>query len=460
MKSLFFSITALILTTAMYGQEITGSWYGKLSVQSIEMRLVFNISASDTAFTATMDSPDQGVAGIPATSVSFINPMIKILIANAGIEYNGVYTGETILGTFRQGGMSVPMNLSRRAPEGPKRPQEPRKPYPYKSEEVTFLNQKDNIELAGTLTLPSDGKPLAAVILVSGSGPQNRDEELVGHKPFLVISDYFTRRGIAVLRYDDRGVGKSKGNHALATTFDFASDAQAAVEYLRNREDLKGVKIGIAGHSEGGIIAPLVAEKESCLGFIILMAGPGVSGAEIIISQQRLIGERSGADKATLDEYERITGDLYKLIASEKNNPELKVKLMDFFKRNAPEASEKQLESQIAAVANPWMITFVTYDPSETLTKLTLPVLAINGTNDLQVPYKVNLGKIRSSLMKAHNNNEATFAQNVEIIEFAGLNHLFQHSDTGLPAEYGKIEETISPEVLEKMASWIISKSK
>ncbi|PKP38391.1 MAG: alpha/beta hydrolase [Bacteroidetes bacterium HGW-Bacteroidetes-14] len=460
MKRLIFSITAFILTTSMYAQEITGSWYGKISVQSLEMRLVFNISASDTAFTATMDSPDQGVAGIPATSVFFINPMIKIVIANAGIEYNGVFTGETILGTFRQGGMSVPMNLSRRAPEGPKRPQEPRKPYPYKSEEVTFLNQKDKIELAGTLTLPADGKPVAAVILVSGSGPQNRDEELVGHKPFLVISDYLTKRGIAVLRYDDRGVGKSKGKHSSATTFDFASDAYAAVEYLRNREEMKGIKIGIAGHSEGGIIAPLVAERDKELGFIILMAGPGVSGAQIIISQQRLIGERSGADKATLDEYESITRDLYKLIETEKDNPDIKVKLMDFFSKNAPEASEKQLEAQIAAVAYPWMITFVTHDPSETLTKLTLPVLAINGTNDLQVPYRENLGKIRSSLLKAHNNNEASFSKNVEIIEYDGLNHLFQHSETGLPAEYGKIEETISPDVLEKMASWIISKSK
>lgn len=190
------------------------------------------------------------------------------------------------------------------------------------------------------------------------------------------------------------------------------------------------------------------------------MAGPGVSGAQIIISQQRLIGERSGADKATLDEYESITRDLYRLIATEKDNPDIKVKLMDFFRKNAPEASEKQLEAQIAAVANPWMITFVTHDPSETLTKLTLPVLAINGTNDLQVPYKENLGKIRSSLLKAHNNNEASFSKNVEIIEYDGLNHLFQHSETGLPAEYGKIEETISPDVLEKMASWIISKSK
>jgi len=460
MKKIILAIALLILNSGVNAQNFAGSWYGNLNMQSINLRVVFNISQTDSLYTATMDSPDQGVTGIPVTSVSFNNPMVKIVIANASVEYTGVFTGESILGTFRQGSMSLPMNLSRRAPAGPKRPQEPRKPYPYTTEDVTFLNSKDSIELSGTLTMPSTGKPSAAVILISGSGPQNRDEEILGHKPFLVISDYLTKRGIAVLRYDDRGVGKSKGNHATATTFDFAQDTYSAVQFLRSREEFNDIKIGLIGHSEGGIIAPLVANMDDKLGFVILMAAPGVTGAEIILFQQRLSGERSGLDAASLDEFEKITRELHSIIAREKNNPDMKKILMDFFKLNAPEATEKQLESQIYAVANPWMVTFLTYDPSDALKKLALPVLAMNGSNDMQVPAKTNLSAIRESLMKAHGNNLDSFSKVVEIVEFPGLNHLFQHSETGNTTEYQKIEETISPEVMEKMASWIISKSK
>ncbi len=440
-------------------QTIEGNWYGLLKTENFELKIVFNISKSDTLYTATMDSPDQGANGIPVTKVEYNNPIVKLFISSAMIEYSGIFMGDKILGTFKQGSATIPLNLSKRPFEGPKRPQEPKPPFAYNIEDITFNNSKAGIELAGTLTLPKDRKPKALVILISGSGPQNRDEEIMNHKPFLLWADYLTKRGVGVLRFDDRGVGKSKGNFATATSFDFADDVNSAVDYLKSRNDLSGVKIGLMGHSEGGLIAPIVASKRDDISFLVLLAAPGVKGSEIIISQQNLIAKASGAPDAEIEEYAKITKELYSIIDKERDNPELKKLLYEFAKANAgSEATNIQINQQVAALTSPWMLTFLNYDPADAQTKIKIPLIAINGTKDLQVPYEINLNALEKSFLFAHGGNEDSLKKYVTIRKIEGVNHLFQKAETGLPAEYSKIEETISPEVLELISGWILER--
>jgi len=460
MKTKLFIAVLMLLPYSLFSQTIEGSWYGLLKTEKFELKIVFNVSKTDTLYTATMDSPDQGVKGIPVSKTEFSNSIVKLFVSSSMVEYSGVFMGDKIIGTFKQGPATIPLNLSKRPFEGPKRPQEPRPPFPYSAEEVAFNNSKAGIELAGTLTLPKEGKPRAVVILISGSGPQNRDEELMNHKPFLLWADYLTKRGIGVLRFDDRGIGKSKGNFAAATSFDFADDVNSAVEYLKGRNDLAGVKIGLMGHSEGGIIAPIVASKRNDISFIVLLAAPGIKGSEIIVSQQGLIGKASGVSDAEIDKYSIITRNLYSIVDKERNNPGLKKLLIsDFIKSNAgTEVPESQINQQVNAITTPWMLTFLNYDPADVLTRIKIPIIAINGTKDLQVPYEVNLNALEKSLLVAHGGNTDSLKKYVTIKSIEGVNHLFQRAETGLPAEYSKIEETISPEVLELISGWILEK--
>ena len=267
------------------------------------MRVVFNIVKTDKGYSSTMDSPDQGAKGIPVTFTNFENSVLKIEISNAKIEYTGTLDKENnFIGNFKQGGQSFPMNLSKEKVEKEKfvRPQEPTKPYPYYSEDVIFENKKDKITLAGTLTLPTKEGNYPVVVLITGSGPQNRDEELLGHKPFLVLADYLTKNGIAVLRFDDRGIGESQGDFKTATSLDFASDVESAVNYLQTRKEINKKKIGLIGHSEGGIIAPMVAAKSKDIDFIVLLAGTGIPGGELMLLQKELIERASGANEADI----------------------------------------------------------------------------------------------------------------------------------------------------------------
>ncbi|HUH45644.1 MAG TPA: alpha/beta hydrolase, partial [Arenibacter sp.] len=257
-KKVVLTLIIGFISLSGLGQDISGAWNGVLKVQGIQLRLVFNIDKTANGYIATMDSPDQGTNGIPVTTTSFDNSLLKISIASAGIEYEGVLDQDHIInGNFRQAGQSFPLSLSKSEKvEKSVRPQEPIKPYPYYEEEIYFENREDAVKLSGTLTLPRKDGFFPAVILISGSGPQNRDEELMGHKPFLVLSDYLTKNGIAVLRYDDRGVGASTGDFKTATSLDFSKDAEAGVQYLKTRKEIDTKKIGLIGHSEGGLIAP------------------------------------------------------------------------------------------------------------------------------------------------------------------------------------------------------------
>ncbi|HNQ13359.1 MAG TPA: alpha/beta fold hydrolase [Bacteroidia bacterium] len=449
MKKVILSlVVALTSLTINYAQDITGQWNGVLKVQGIQLRLVFNIRETETGLSATMDSPDQGAKGIPTTTISFENTTLKITIANAHIEYEGTLgKDDIIVGTFKQNGMVIPLNLSKAVIEKTElvRPQEPKEPFPYYAEDVIFENKMAGIRLAGTLTLPEKEGVFPVVILISGSGPQNRNEELMGHKPFLVISDYLTKNGIAVLRYDDRGTAQSKGDFKTATSADFATDVESAIAYLNTRKEINKKKIGLVGHSEGGLIAPMVASKSNKVAFIILLAGTGVSGDKILLAQQKLIGSASGIDNSTLAKNEELNRGAFEIIKKSNNPDQLKTDLKKYLQNHA---SESEISSSVNQLTSPWMINFIKYDPRASLEKVKCPVLALNGEKDLQVPPKENLEAIKSALTKGGNKKVTT-------LELPNLNHLFQECKTGSPNEYATIEQTFSPAALKVMLEWI-----
>ncbi|MDR7132725.1 pimeloyl-ACP methyl ester carboxylesterase [Algoriphagus sp. 4150] len=461
MKALYLFLFALLFTLTSYAQDITGQWHGALKVQGIQLRLVFNVEQTENGYSATMDSPDQGAFGIPVTSTGFENGILKISITNAKINYEGTLGDDgIIIGVFNQAGQSAPMNLSREAIDkaSVKRPQEPKKPFPYRSEDVIFENKQAEISLAGTLTLPEQTGSFPAVVLISGSGPQNRDEELMGHKPFLVLSDYLTRNGIAVLRFDDRGTAASTGDFGTATSVDFATDVASAVQYLQSRPEIDKSKIGLIGHSEGGIIAPMVAGNSQDIDFIVLLAGTGIRGDKLLLAQQALIGEASGMSPNQLAENELISKKTFEIVMKDQGEEELKSEIKSYMTQvfrnipaeNIPEgmSEEEFVTAQVDQLTSPWMQNFIRYDPAPALEKVSCPVLALNGEKDLQVPPKENLQAIKAGLEKGGNKNVTT-------MELPGLNHLFQEAQTGEPSEYASIEQTFSPKALEVILGWI-----
>jgi uncharacterized protein len=464
MKKYLISLLLFLCAAKNYGQDITGIWNGVLSVEGQQLTLKFNIVKTETGYTATMDSPDQGAKGIKINTTTYENGLLTLKVDAAKIEYTATLNKENIFeGTFKQGGLSVPLNLSRSIVEKQKlkRPQEPIAPFDYYTEEVTFNNVKENITLAGTLTLPTKEGKFPVVVLVSGSGPQNRNEELLGHKPFLLIADYFAKNGIGVLRYDDRGVGKSTGKFSTATSFNFANDADAAVQYLKTRQEVKS--IGIAGHSEGGIIAPIVAAQNNAVNFIILLAGTGVRGDKLLLEQNYLIAKVSGASDDELKKAKALNAKIYNCVLNSKTvelaKSNLTTLLTNEINLNSPKnlpngvTEADVIKSQVDDVTSAWGINLLKYDPAVNLKKVKCPVLALNGDKDLQVPSTQNLPAIKKALTSNGNKNVTTK-------EFKNLNHLFQETTTGNPNEYGTLEQTMSPIVLETMVQWIIGLKK
>ena len=459
-QALIFLFLMLIVSTKIAGQEVTGEWYGTLNVMGLQLRLVFHIEKSDNGYQSSIDSPDQGANGIPVTSTTLEGSILKLSIASIGAAYEGTVSADSITGTFRQMGQTFPLNLSRKKMEKEKivRPQEPAKPYPYREEEVYFENPEAAVQLAGTLTLPASGERFPAVILISGSGPQNRDEELMGHKPFLVLADYLTRNGIAVLRYDDRGTAASSGDFRSATSFDLSKDAEAAVNYLLTRKEINPRKIGLIGHSEGGIIAPMIAARSKNVAFIVLLAGTGIPGDQLLLLQQEWIARASGANENDIQKGQEINRNAFEIVKKSTGIEQLKMDLTGYLEQvikeipeDAPSKSiysEEFVKASINQMTTPWMQYFLKYDPAPALEKVKCPVLAINGEKDLQVPATINLEAIRKALSKG-GNKQAT------IQEFPGLNHLFQECKTGLPAEYAIIEQTFSPIALEEILKWL-----
>jgi pimeloyl-ACP methyl ester carboxylesterase len=461
MKSVATIIITIFASCAMLAQNITGKWNGILKVQGMQVRLAFNITKIDSGYKSTMDSPDQKAMGIPVETTSYTNGVVKLSIPKALIEYLGaVKNDSTIIGHLKQAGQSFPLNLTRTEVEKEKvlRPQEPVKPYPYYTEDVTFQNKKANISLAGTLSMPQQQGNFPAVILISGSGPQNRDEEILGHKPFLVLADFLTKNGIAVLRFDDRGTAQSKGNFNTATSVDFATDVEAAVNYLLTRKEINKTKIGLMGHSEGGIIAPMVAVQNKNVKFIILLAGSGVSGDQLLLLQQEMVGRAMGASEIDLQKEKTINTGAYNLIIKSTDNQKLKTELTAYYTKAfqdnpLPDSSKSMsiadmVNFQVKSLTKPWEEYFIKYNPAPTLQKVKCPVLAMGGDKDLQVPATVNLDAINKALIQGGN-------KNVTIKQLPKLNHLFQECTTGSPSEYAQIEQTFSPTALSAILNWL-----
>jgi pimeloyl-ACP methyl ester carboxylesterase len=437
--------------------DIDGTWLGTLEVGGIKLRVVFHILNTADGLTATMDSPDQGVNGVPATGVTRKGSSLKIELKQKNAAYEGKLSPDlaTIDGTYTWRAGNLPLVLKRvkdaSTLERHPRPQDPVKPYPYREEDVSYDNNTaQGVTLAGTLTVPPGKGLFPAVLLIPGSGPHDRDETLLGHKVFLVLADYLTRKGIVVLRGDDRGVGKSTGNLADATTADLATDAEAGVAYLKTRSEVDPHKIGLIGHSEGGLIAPMVAARNADVAFIVMMAGPGVPGDEILVEQVLLISEASGASHDVAEKNATAEREVVTLVKQEKDNAVLEKDLREKLAGKIPEA---QIDPTIKQLTSPWVRYFIAYDPAPALRKVKCPVLAINGEKDVQVPPKQNLPAIRRALEEGGN-------QHAEADELPGLNHLFQTAKTGVPSEYSEIEETMSPAAMEKIASWILKQLK
>ncbi|MGM0529091.1 MAG: alpha/beta hydrolase family protein [Bacteroidota bacterium] len=463
MKKLIISFAFLFLG-ALYlnaqQPDITGSWMGKLTVGAVQLRIVFNIVTNDEGnYTATMDSPDQNARDIPMGEVSFSSDSLIILAPMLRGDYKGFMVNDTTIeGTWTQSGTSYKLDLKKQTkPFVLNRPQEPEPPYPYVEENVYFPSLDGNFKLAGTITIPEGEGPLPAVILISGSGSQNRDEEIFGHKPFKVLADYLTRDGIAVLRYDDRGVGESGGNPAGATSGDFSTDARSAIEYLFGRDDIDNDEVGVIGHSEGGLIAFKLAAEHEDIAFIVSLAGPGVKGKTILEDQTEYISRLSNVPEDVLQQSMQVNRKIYDLM-EEYEDPATGIDSIysfvgKFYKEEGTSEDViaqvlNNLKSTINPSSYPWLRYFIKSDPAEYYPEIKCPVLALNGEKDCQVMAEKNIAAIVSGLENAGN-------ENVTGMVFPELNHLFQHADTGLPNEYGEIEETMSPEVLEIISQWL-----
>ena len=405
----YFIATALtvILSLPIFAQSLFfGSWSGTIEAGATKLTIVFNLSEDESGtIKCTLDSPDQSAKGIRAEVTAISDIMLEVSVPSIGASYKGMMFKDSIFGTFSQLGSDFPLKLTKGIPEL-KRPQTPKEPFPYTSEEVVFTNEAAGASLAGTLLLPEGAGPETPVILmVTGSGQENRDEEIYEHKPFLVIADYLARKGIATLRYDDRNYGQSKGGDLMhATTLDFMHDAGAGIEYLR----AKGIfgKVGVLGHSEGGNIAFMLGAAGK-VDFAISLAGVGVKGDEALTAQTNRLLEINGQDQ-------RMTVEMFR--------------------------------ANIALQGNAWLNWFIDYDPLPDIKACNCPTFAVNGDKDFQVLSSLNLGSIKENLPAS----EVNFVK-----EYPSLNHLFQHSETGSNTEYRLIEETFSEEVLEDMARWI-----
>lgn len=426
----------------------------------IQLRVVFKFKKDGTGWKALIDSPDQQVKDIPTTKTTVEAAQVTVEAEAIKAKYVGAVSadGESIKGTFTQAGTDLTLDLKYTTEVTElKRPQTPKPPFPYKIEDVSYENKKAGIKLGGTLTLPKGKGPFPAVVMATGSGSQDRDETLFGHKPFAVIADFLTKRGVAVLRFDDRGIGASGGDPMTATTFDNANDVEAGVEFLAKRKDIDLKRLGVMGHSEGGLIAPIVASANPKVKFIVLMAGTGVDGTKILKLQSALIMKAMGVPQERINKESGRSDEVFSIMKG--NLPEDKKKeaviaiVKQAFEESSPEEQkaaggiENAVTKAVAQMFTPWMKTFLTIDPQIYLRKVKVPVLILNGSRDLQVDANQNVPAIQSALKAAGNKSVTTAV-------LPNLNHLFQSSQTGAPTEYALIETTLDPTFLDAVGKW------
>lgn len=446
--SIALPVLAAVLQAAAPAPDpaLQGAWEGALGLPGgPSIRIVFRVAADGAT---VMDSPDQGARGIAATSARE-GSIVRFAVPVIGGRYEGVLSddGRTVTGALTQGGVTLPLVLTRGAEAaGPERPQTPRPPFPYASEEVTIDNPAaPGVSLAGTLTLPSGPGPHPAAILITGSGPQDRDETILDHKLFLVLADALTRRGVAVLRYDDRGVGASTGDFAAATSADFATDTRAVLDWLAARPGIDASRIGLIGHSEGGVVAPLVA-LDGGVAWMVLLAGPAVSGGDIIEAQVQLIAQAAGASIEQMAAGARLQAALMQAVRDHAEDAAGAAAAIEALLVEAGHPPAQAAQTA-AVMSSDWYRWFVVHDPAASLRAADMPILAIYGGKDLQVPADQNAPVLTALNPRA------------EIRVFDAVNHLLQPADTGLPAEYGAIAVTIDPAVLEAVVDWTARRS-
>lgn len=432
--------------------DLSGYWEGVLTISPTNsLKIGFTLTVSEElSYDAMMQIPSQGLKNFAVSSVRLVEDTITIGIDMLQATYSGTFVAKDkqIVGTFTQMGQSLPLVLSLGELHEDFRSQDPRKPYPYISEDITFTQSPEGFLLAGTITRPEGVGPFPAVVLISGSGPQNRDEALLGHRPFLVLADALTRAGIVVLRYDDRGFAESEGDASAATSLDFADDAESAVNYLQNLSYVDTGRIGLIGHSEGAIIAPIVAQRTGVLDFLVLMAGSGVDGLAVLKDQSAAILRAQKIPEEVIAEAVSTNLAIYHTILDESRTLEDR-KASVYQTMLDLGLSPDQVNSQISALFSPWYMTFLTLKPSDYLKDLDIPVMILNGSKDTQVSADLNVPAIEAALLSGGNRQFTTRV-------YDGLNHLFQPAVTGAPDEYSSIETTIDPIVLEDIPAWIM----
>ena len=441
---------------------IEGTWQGTLMGA---MRLVVHVDRSPTgSLTGTMDSPDQGAMGLALDTLVLAGDSLRFELRRAGGSYAGrmLAAGDSIVGEWRQRGMTLPLGLRHMDKAvALRRPQEPKPPYPYAEDTVRVENRAAGVSLGGTLTTPGGAGPFPCAVLVTGSGPEDRDETIFGHRPFMVIADHLARHGIAALRLDDRGVAASSGRFSRATSEDFASDIMSAVTFLKTRPGIDPQRIGLIGHSEGGLIAPMVATRSKDVAFIVLMAGPGIPGDSTMMLQSAAIRRSIGVSDASIAEEMSVNrrmyaqlraGDSVGVVRTMRELVGRQVAALPEQQRNAIGDIDSTAAAATRQMFSPWMRFFATYDPRPTLQRVSCPVLAINGGKDLQVLPKENLAAIETAL-------KAGASRHYAVKELPGLNHLFQHCTLCTLGEYMQLEETIAPVALETMSEWILAQA-
>ena len=461
MKRPFLCTAAsLLLASAAAAQapSAAGLWQGSIQVApTTALTAYFDLKGAASALSGTMSVPQQTTQNFPLSSVAVRHDSLLLAADALRGRFAGRFSadGQQVAGTWVQNGTTFPLTLRRssakdKAATAPRRPQTPQAPFPYRSQDLTFPNKRAGFALAGTLTLPAGKGPFPAVVLVSGSGPQDRNETILGHQPFLVIADYLTRRGFAVLRYDDRGVGQSKGVFKDALTTDFTTDAQAALAYLRTRPDIRPHQVALLGHSEGGSVVWQAAAQAGGPDLAVALAGPGLPGDAILLRQQKDMARAAGADSASIGAkyrlYRALFAELHRVPAA-LSTEELMARLTPIVQQQMPGRSAEQARPAMAQLVSPWMRAFLLTDPAPYLAKVKCPVLAINGTHDLQVAADENLPAIAAGLHAAHNPDVTTRA-------LPQLNHLFQ-TDPAAKADYGNIEETMAPAALQAIGDWL-----
>jgi pimeloyl-ACP methyl ester carboxylesterase len=451
-RLLYLLLLAAPLAAQAAAPSLVGDWQGALSVGGTDIPLIVHLRQQpDGRYTGTLDSPKQQAYGLPITSISQRADSVTLQLTAPAARFVSRLSadGQQLDGAWQQGGQAAPLRLTRQAAgsvSSGRRPQTPQPPFPYRSQDVSFANAGANIKLGGTLTIPPGKGPFPALIMVTGSGAQDRDETILGHKPFLVLADYLTHRGYVVLRYDDRGVGQSGGDRTNYTTADGVTDAQAALAYLRQRPEVRAGQVGLLGHSEGAMVGLLAATQASPPDFLISLAGPAVRGVEMMVRQNEDLGRAAGLPAEQLTATKALNQQIYLTVLQTPDNQQAQAQVVALFRQAGLNAAQAQ--QQAVGLTTAWYRQLLAFDPQPLLPKVKCPVLALNGSKDLQVAASQNLPALEKGIRSGGN-------ADVTAQELPGLNHLFQTAPTGQPQEYGQLEETFAPSALAVIGDWL-----